>query len=129
IWMWIVAALYAPRIIFRTILTAFGAATVETRQLSACPTAADNALNIFGGFCRCDWFDAHGEESAQEQNDCTPYLSVTEAFTEDPCGEPHCARWTKELECLGQRDADFSDCYVVQDVCEGNAAYCGNDQD
>ena len=54
--------------------------------------------------------------------------SVTEAFTVDPCGEPHRTRRTEKLEGLRQRDSDISDGYVVQDVCQGNAAYCGNDQ-
>ena len=62
--MSIVAVLHERRIIFRTILTVFGTAAAEGRQGSAYPATADNVLNIFGGFRRCDWFDAHRKESA-----------------------------------------------------------------
>ena len=88
-----------------------------------------NGLNIFRGFRRCDWFHAHGKESTEKQNGCAPNLSVSEAFAINPCGKPHCARRTKELESLGQRDADLSYCYIVQNMCEGDAAYCRDYQD
>ena len=126
--------LFLSRYITKEICQVFRGSHVRRRRLSkfgersACPRTADNALNVFGDFCRCDRFGAHGEECAEKENGCAPKLSLAETFAINPSGECERGGGTEKLERLGERDADLSDCYVIEDVCEGNAAHRGNDK-
>src|SRR6266496_4108419 len=86
------------------------------------------ALEILRRFGRGDWFHAHGQECAQEQNGCAPKLSVSQTFTINPGGERQRAGGTEKLEGLRERYANLADGNVVQDMCERNASHGREDQ-
>lgn len=85
------------------------------------------SLDILCCFCRGDWFHPHREERTQEQNSRAPKLSVSEPFVENPGGERHRCDWTKKLEGLGERDSDFVDRHIIQNVGERDTGHSGND--
>src|SRR6266581_6127370 len=90
---------------------------------------AEKALQIFGGFDCCRWFDSHGKECAKEENGGAPQLRVSEALSINPGGERQRAGGTEQLEGLRECNADLTDGDVVQDMSKRNAAYCGDDKD
>src|SRR4029078_11540244 len=63
------------------------------------------------------------------QNAGAPKLGVSEPFAIEPGGQRHGNSRAKELEALGERDSDFTDRHVVQNVSERNADDRGDDQD
>jgi hypothetical protein len=84
------------------------------------------SLEILSRFTRGGRFHAHGKECAQEQNTRAPKLSMSKAFVENPRGERHRDRGTKKLQGLGQRDSDFVDCYIIQNVGKCDAGDSGD---
>jgi len=97
--------------------------------LLACNWASDDAeLDILCRFGCGSRFHAHSEEGAEEQNGGAPQLRVGEAFVKNPGGKGQRAGGTKELQSLRERDADFANRDVIQNVGERNAADRGNDE-
>src|SRR6266496_1461160 len=98
-------------------------------QISRCTPeqpAMCSRSNIFRRFTRCDRFYAHGQECAQKQNSGAPKLSGNELFVENPGGESHRNGGTKKLKGLCQRDSDLVDRYIIQNMCERDAADSGD---
>src|SRR4030095_12203570 len=85
-------------------------------------------LEIFCGLRGRDGLRAHRQESAEEQNRGAPDLGVSETFAINPSGEPHCTGGAEQLERLGERYNDLSDCYIIQDMGERYAAHGGDDE-
>ena len=85
-------------------------------------------LEIFRRFDYRSRPDSHGQESADKQNGGAPNLSVSETFAVNPGGESHCTGGTEKLKRLGERYANLSDCYIVKDMRQRNAAHGGDDQ-
>src|SRR5262245_22655543 len=83
--------------------------------------------NILGCFCGRDWFHSHSQESAEEQNSGAPNLSVSEPLMVNPGGKRHRDGRAKKLECLGQRNSDFMDRYVIQNMGKRYTGHSGND--
>ena len=79
-------------------------------------------LDVFCGFNHDCRFDSHGEEGTEEENGSAPNLRVSETFAENPGRECQRAGGTKELERLCERDTDFVDGHIVQNMCERDAA-------
>ena len=84
--------------------------------------------NILRCFARGHGFHPHRQESAQEQNTGAPNLSVSESFVENPGGKRHRDRRAKKLEGLGQRDSDFMDRDVIQNMGKRDTGHSGNDK-
>src|SRR5262249_46855185 len=93
-------------------------------RASAQGSGAEKELNILSSFCRGDGLGTHRQKSAKKQNCRAPKLSVSESFAIDPSGKTHCDGWAKELETLRERDSDFPDSHVIQDVGKGNTSDC-----
>jgi len=78
-------------------------------------------LDILYGFNHDCRFDSHGEEGTDEKNGSAPNLRVSKTFAKNPGGECQCASGAKELERLRERNPDFMDGHVIQDMRERNA--------
>ena len=85
-------------------------------------------LEIFCGFGGGDWFGAHGEECADEQNGGADQLGVGEAFVENPSRKRERAERAEELKRLGQGDADFLNGDVIEYVSESDADHGRDNQ-
>src|SRR5215813_14134165 len=100
------------------------------QSLADCPASSMSSqpLNIFSCFRRGDGLGAHCKEGADKQNAGAPKLGVRESFAIEPGRQCHCNGWAKQLETLRERDSDFLDRYVIQNVGECNTGYCRDDQ-
>src|SRR5262249_39567530 len=79
---------------------------------------AQEWLNIFSCFSDGNGFGAHCKEGAKKQNAGAPKLGVRESFAIEPGREAHRDSWANQLEALRERDSDFPDGYVIQNVGE-----------
>src|SRR4029450_2457169 len=95
-----------------------------------CPASSigSQRSNIFRCFCCGDGLGAHCEEGTDKQNAGAPKLGGRESFSLEPGGQRHRDRWTEELETLRERDSDFTDRHVIQNVGERNTGYGRDDQ-
>src|SRR5437660_5956505 len=71
------------------------------------------ALEIFYGFNGDRRFRSHGQKGADEQNTGAEQLRVGKTFAENPCGKRQRTGGTKELQSLGERDANLPDRDIV----------------
>src|SRR5205814_9395751 len=103
-------------------------------------TAPNNSAPIWRGehfaclhFLQSGWirgrFDPHREEGAEKEKARAPKLGRSEPFAEKDRRQSESARRANELQGLGDRDPDFLDRHVIQNVGETDTGDGGNDED